>query len=108
MLTEIPQTDTVPVVFFVFDAETGEPVDLTGATVEVRVQQAGKPQQKLENTTVLTPLTGGRVQWIPDGSLEVGPYHYQVFAARPGEDLSGPTGGFGTFVITPVIPAIQP
>ena len=102
MLT-MKQTDPVPIVFRVYDADAGTPVDLTGATITIRARQTGTSSVILPHVPV--DLAEGTIQWTPAGELGPGPWRYQITAVRAGgPDLTAPTVLSGEILVEAPIP----
>jgi hypothetical protein len=98
------QTDTDPVIFTAFEPGSNTPVDLTGATTQIRARQRGGPSVPLPHVVEGSPVNG-QLRWTPAGELGPGPWDYQIHAVSGTLDRTFPTVGSGSFLIEAPIPA---
>lgn len=94
----IKEGDTLPVAWRVLDCNTGQPVDLTGAIVEVHAQRRGSAPITLPSF-VIPPESEGRVQYTPDGTLSPGSYAVEIQFTKSGVIGTSPTDGTGTLTV---------
>jgi hypothetical protein len=80
--------------------DTGQPIDLTGAT-EVRLILQKRPRSLpiFPTITVIDP-TNGVVEWVTDGSLAIGVYNVELeITMSPTERVTAPNCGYETLEV---------
>lgn len=109
MLTKqvVRATDTHTIVWRVDDLSDPEaivPVDVTGATVEIRVQLRKAPRTSYTLAGSVKDGPEGLIQHVLTGTLPVGEYDVLAVLTMSGEQASAPTLKMGTLIVNPTIP----
>jgi hypothetical protein len=98
------QTTTGPALEEVLEGVDGEPLDLTGATVQFRMAPVDRSTAgAVLSATVLAPPTAGRVR-ITIGTAVAGSFDYQWIATlASAQVVAVPTDRYRRLVILPLL-----
>lgn len=103
-MIKVKQGDRKTVYYGVLDADTGLPVDLTGATVTMTARLLGKPAFSLP--IEVTDAAEGMLSLTLDGTLMRGSYMTVVHLSRGDEYVTIPTDGMDCLEVEATIGAV--
>jgi len=100
----IKRDDRLPVLAFQLTYSSGDPIDISGATLKVLMRQVGETTNKIDtasNITITDGLLGkGEYAWAAGDTDTAGQYRLEVEATISGKKLTSPNRNYLTVAIT--------
>lgn len=104
---KVGQGDTAPDIVRVLRTEDGQPIDLTGASVEIRLRHKISGRLVTGNCTI-SDAAGGEAtyQWQVGDLSDAGEYDTKYYVTYPsGQGGTVPNDGSDTILVDPEIPS---